>query len=586
MKAKTLRAVDLFCGAGGGSLAVRRACQELGLRLELLAVNHSPVAIATHRKNHPETVHLCESVERVDPKTKVFVDPVTGVTFKNTGRLDLLIAGPECTHHSTARGGRPILDQSRATAWHICKWAQELYIDNLLIENVPEFREWGPIGANNRPLKSRKGETFRAFIDAIRSLGYKVDFEVYNAADYGDPTTRRRLFIMARRGNRTIIRPTPTHSRDGGRHLFGSTKKWRAAREVIDWSLKGESIFTRKRPLSLKTMARVMAGLERFGGQELQPFLVVLRNNMGGQSLDQPVPTVAASGQHMALAEPFLVCMEHGQRERDIDKPLPTITTAKGGAMAVVEPFVLQQQSGGVPRKTDEPLPTIATDGAQMLVEPFLVGYHSEKQGEQKRVTAVDEPVPTLTTENRFAVVEPFLVPHYGERRGQPPRTHSVDEPVPTIPATGDGKFEVVQPFILSTGSNGAPRHVGEPTPTIVGAASQTLVEPSFIASYYGTQNISPVTAPLPTVTAKDRFALVMPVVNGRALDIRLRMLKPHELARAMSFGDDYQFAGNQGDQVRQIGNAWPCRLGEALIHVLIKEYAAAKKTSSLEAIA
>lgn len=652
---RVIRVVDLFCGAGGGSLALRRACDALGLELELLAVNHSPVAIATHRKNHPETVHLCQSVEQVDPKTKVFVDPVTSRTFKNTGRLDLLIAGPECTHHSTARGGRPINDQSRATAWHILKWAQEIYIDNILIENVPEFRDWAPIGANHRPLKSRKGETFRAYIEALRSLGNKVHYEVYNAADHGDPTTRRRLFIMAWRGNRTLASPVATHSREGGRHLFGQTKKWRAAREIIDWSQQGQSIFTRKRPLSPKTMARVMAGLERFGGSELKPFLIVLRNNMGGRSLDEPLPTVSAGGQHMALAQPFVMPLTHGgdtsRRERSVDEPLPTITGANRGELAIVEPiivpnnnnnraktldeplptvtgggrhmfiepFVLQQQSGGVPRSTSEPLPTIATDGAQMLIEPFIVPPRGFSLGD--KIDSVDQPLRTIVAASghNFAVVQPFLVPHYGERQGQEPRTHSVDEPVPTIPATGAGKFEVVQPFIvsaggpnvgpisteqpmntvltrdhmavvqpfiLSTGSNGAPRHIDEPTPTIVGAASQTLVEPAFIASYYGTQNISPVTDPLPTITTKDRFALVMPVVDGRALDIRLRMLKPHELARAMSFSDDYQFTGNQGEQVKQIGNAWPCKLGEALIRVLIEDYATKKKPGRLEAIA
>jgi DNA (cytosine-5)-methyltransferase 1 len=242
-----------------------------------------------------------------------------------------------------------------------------------------------------------------------------------------------------------------------------------------------------------------------------------------------------------------------------------------------------------MPRSTDEPLPTIATNGAQMLVEPFLVGYHSEKSGDQKRAYPVDGPLPTLTTENRFAVVEPFLIPHYGERPGQEPRTHSIDEPVPTIPASGDGKFEVVQPFIVGTGGPeyaGRPKSVDDPLGTVMTREHKALVDPSFIASYYGTKNISPVSEPLPTITTKDRFALVMPVVNGRALDIRLRMLKPHELARAMSFGDDYQFCGTQGDKVKQIGNAIPCNLVQALVSALLGDYAAAATKRRLEAIA
>ena len=589
---KTIRVVDLFCGAGGASEALKRACQELGVKLDLLAVNHSPIAIQTHRTNHPTAVHLCESIERVDPKTRVFVDPVTGARFKNTGRFDLLIAAPECTHHSTARGGRPINDQSRATAWHILKWHQECYIDHTLIENVPEFREWGPIGANHRPLKSRKGEIYRAFLDALRAVGNKVHEGVYNAADYGDPTTRRRLFVMASRGHKAPKPPSPTHSRTGSATLFGPTKKWRAAREVIDWTITGQSIFDRKRPLSPKTMARIVAGLERFGGEDLKPFLVILRNHADARSLDEPLPALCSSGQHMALVEPqdaaFIVPTTHGgglDRVHDLADPFPTITCAHRGELAMVEPFVLQQQSGGVARPTDEPLPTIATDGAQMLVEPFVVTM--EHRGSTR---SINDPIPTITTAKRgaFAVVEaevkPFMLPHFGERDGQAPRTHDVDAPLPTINATG--QIDVVQPFIVSAGGpKVGPISTEQPMNTVLTRDHMALVEP-IIASYYGTQNVSPVSAPLPTVTTKDRFALVMPVVNGRALDIRLRMLKPHELARAMSFGDDYQFAGNQGEKVKQIGNAWPCRLGQALLEALLADYATKRKPRKLEKIA
>lgn len=543
---KRIQAVDLFCGAGGASVGLRRACESMNLRTDLLAVNHWPVAVETHTLNHPDVKHLCESIERVDPLVAV-----------PGGRLQLLIAAPECTFFSTARGGRPVTDQQRTQPWVVLKWLQELYVDNLLLENVPEFVSWGPVGANGKPLKSKRGHTFRAFIDTIASLGYRVDHRILNAADYGDPTTRRRLFVIAKRGNKQPHWPMPTHSRTGHRTLFGPTKKWRAAREVIDWSIQGKSIFGRKRPLSPKTMARIVAGLERFGGKDLQPFLVLMRGTSRGhvansaRSIEDPLSTLTAGGGHHALIEPFVIPVTHGggtERSHDIEQPLPTITCANRGELAVVEAFVLQQQSGGVPRRTDEPLPTIATDGAQMLVEPFLV-------------------------------------PHFGERPTQAPRTHSIDEPVPTIAATG--QIDIVQPFLVSAGGPkvGA-RSTEEPMNTVLTRGHMALVEP-VIASYYGTGlGVSPVSDPLPTVTTKDRFALVMPVVNGQALDIRLRMLKPHELAKAMSFGDDYQFAGNQGEQVKQIGNAWPCRLGQALIETLLEDYAAKKKPRQLEAIA
>lgn len=580
---KKIRVADLFCGAGGATEAALRAMRELGLTVDhFLAVNHWDTAIETQSRNHPQIRHMCEAIEVVNPREAV-----------PSGRLHLLIAAPECTFFSTARGGRPVTDQQRTQPWVILKWLQELYVEHVLIENVPEFRNWGPVGANGKPLKSKKGQTYRAFLETIRSLGYVVEDRVLNAADYGDPTTRRRLFIIARRGNRPIAWPTPTHSATGGRTLFGRTEKWRSAREIIDWSLKGQSIFTRKKPLSPKTMARVLAGLERFGGADLKPFLVVLRNHADARSLDEPMPTLTAKGQHFGLAvpEPFVMPLTHGsdssRRERSVEQPLPTITGAHRGELAVVESFILQQQSGGVPRSTSEPLPTITADGAQMLVEPFIVPPRGFSQGE--KVDSVDQPLRTIVAASghNFAVVEPFLIPHYGERDGQAPRTHSVDEPVPTIPASGDGKFEVVQPFLVSAGGpKVGPISTESPMNTVLTRDHMAVVEP-IIASYYGTQNVSPVTEPLPTITTKDRFALVMPVVNGRALDIRLRMLKPHELARAMSFGDDYQFAGNQGEQVKQIGNAWPVRLGQALIQTILEDYAAAKPTRHrLEAIA
>jgi DNA (cytosine-5)-methyltransferase 1 len=260
---------------------------------------------------------------------------------------------------------------------------------------------------------------------------------------------------------------------------------------------------------------------------------------MDAQSLDRPLPTITAQSQHLALCEPFIVTPGGAnlRRPRSVSEPLPTVTGSD--RFAVVEPFILQQQSGGLGRSVDQPLPTIATGGAQALVQPFIVEYHSEKPGERPRTRDVDDPLPTATTENRFGLVEPFILPPL---RFDPTRTVSVDAPLPTITATGGRLFGLVEPFI---------------------------------AAYYGTQNVSPVSEPLPTVTTKDRFALVLPMVDGRVLDIHLRMLKPRELARAMGFDDDYRFSGNQGEQVKQIGNAWGCEQGKALCAAILRPYAA-----------
>ena len=460
-----ITAVDLFCGAGGTSTGLVHACDAVGAELDLLAVNHWPVAIDTHARNHPAAQHLCVHVEVVDPRRAV-----------PGGRVDLLIASPECTHHSVARGGRPVSDQQRASAWHVLRWVETLRVDNVLLENVPEFQTWGPIGASGRPLKSKRGETYKAFLAALGSLGYRVDARVLNAADYGDLTTRKRLFILARRGNRRPVWPAPTHGRDGD-DLFGARRRWRPAHDIIDWSIPGTSIFRRKRPLAPATLRRIAAGLRKFGGPALEPFLVALRNHSVGRSLDEPAPTVTTSGAHFALCEPF----------------------------------VIPQHSGGAPRSVKAPLPTVATAGA-------------------------------------ISVVRPFLVPFYGERQGQEPRTHAVDEPVPVIPASGSGKFGLVEPYLVK---------------------------------FNGTGGAQPLDQPLDTVTTKDRFGLVTSSGDTYALDIHFRMLESHELAAAQGFDREYEFAGTRADRIRQIGNAVPVNTAEALCAAVLQSCASRPRRAS-----
>ncbi len=432
-------AVDLFCGAGGTSTGLYRACHSMGREVDLLAVNHWKVAIETHSVNHPGARHICARLESIRPEDVI-----------RSGRLDILVASPECTHHSVARGGRPVCDQLRASAWLLLRWLECLRVENILIENVQEFRNWGPIGTNGRPLKKRQGETYQAFLGALRSFGYTVEDRVLNAADYGDPTSRKRLFIMARRGNRQITWPEPSHGEPG---LFADRQPYRTAREIIDWSLKGQSISERKRPLADNTMRRIMAGIRKFGGES---FIVHLRGTAEGQingsakSMDQPVPTLTASGAHLGVCE------------------------------------------------------------------PFLVQYHNGPDGE-RRTYPLDKPIPTLDTQNRYALCEPFL------------RDPIMDE--------YRKRME---------------RHIVKP----------------FIVQYNGQSESHSIDEPLNTVTTKERFGLVE-VSGNYQIDIRFRMLQPHELATAMSF-ENYKFAGTKGDQVKQIGNAVPVRIAEALCRALL----------------
>lgn len=448
---RKLKVVDLFCGGGGTSEGIAQAAEARGYSLDLLAVNHWERAIETHAANHPQAEHLCARIDAVNPSKVV------------RGKLDLLVASPECTHFSTARGGKPMNDQSRASGFGVVDWIAALQPRVVLVENIVEYASWGPLNTRGRPIKSRKGETFQAWLSSIRSLGYSTSVRVLNAADFGDPTTRRRLFVLAWRGRGAAPWPIETHAPKGEGDLFGARKPWRAAREIIDWSLVGTSIFGRKRPLAEKTIARIAEGLRRFGG---------------------------------AAAEPFLAILTHGGRVRSLDDPLPTVTGANRGELGLVHPFVIGQQSGSVPRPVTEPLPTLAASGAVSLVEPFLV-------------------------------------PHYSERDGQTPRVHSIDSPMPTIP--------------------GSPQHA--------------LAEP-FLVRYHGTGGPEPIDRPLPTVTTRDRFGLVEPA----RLDIRFRMLAPHELAAAMGFPADYVFCGTRTEQIKQVGNAVSVSTARALAGAVLEQ--------------
>ena len=358
---KTITAVDLFCGAGGESTGLSQASQSLGMNLDLLAVNHWDIAIDTHSQNHPSARHMCQSIEKIDP-----------VKVVPSGRVNLLWASPECTHHSLARGGRPRSDQSRASAWLILKWLSELYVERVIIENVKEFRNWGPLGADGKPLKSGKGETFQAFLTALKSLGYQVDYRILCAADYGDPTTRRRLFIQAVRGNRKIIWPETTHSETPD--LFGS-KGWKPARDLIDWSIPSVSLKDRKKPLASATMTRIEAGINKFWGEWAEPFLIHLRGTTDSQlhgsslSIDRPLPTITAGGGHLGLIEPFVMAMGHQSsiRNRPVSLPLSTVVTK--AEHCLIEPFLIQYYGNGDARSISHPLDTVTCKDRFALID-------------------------------------------------------------------------------------------------------------------------------------------------------------------------------------------------------------------------
>jgi len=604
MGLRKILVADLLCGAGGSSTGCARALTELGLQMELVCVNHWGVAIETHKKNHPEARHYCQDIASVRPHIIV-----------PEGYLDLLMASPTCTHHSVARGGKPTSDQQRSDPWHIVTWLTELRVKRLIIENVWEFIGWGPVDPRTgKPIKSRKGEYFKAWIDTIRRLGFEPEWRKLNAADFGDATTRQRFILMARSDSRTVHWPTPTHRKreDGRLELFPGIKPWKPARDIIDWDIKGKSIFNRKKPLAPKTLARIHAGALKFGWPE--PFLVILRNHMAGQSVDQPIPTIAANGTHIGLAEPVIMNGRKGNKAKGV---------------------------------RSEPIPTLDTKGGVWLAEPFILNRHGEGYGET-RAHSVDAPTPAAGCRGAGYIIEPFIatVAHGnedGDRTADSRRSHSLDDPLGAMHAGGN-KFAVIEPFVLSRQGGGAPRSTKEPTPAQVAKHSHLLISP-----YYGSgsgETCSSGEQPLPSPTTKGRFGMIVPVTHtqggnaardvdvdglptittakggelafitaqfgerpGQAprvhdielpaptptatghidlveataeYDILFRMLEPHELAAAMGFNSEeasYEFAGTKTEQIKQIGNAVSVAKMKACVSAIMAD-AAPKKVA------
>lgn len=516
-KAKKMLVADLLCGAGGSSTGAERALKELGLNMELVCLNHWQTAIDTHQRNHPEARHYVQDIATVRPHIIV-----------PEGYLDLLMASPTCTHHSVARGGKPTSDQQRSDPWHIITWLTELRVKRIIIENVWEFCGWGPVDPETgKPIKERKGEYFHAWIETIKRLGFEPEWRKLNAADYGDATTRQRFILMARSDGRKVHWPMPTHSkREEADLLFSTTQPWRPAREIIDWSIKGKSIFGRKKDLAPKTMARIYAGAVKFGWPD--PYLVILRRHMDGRGIDQPLPALATAS-HVGLAEPVIVNGRKGNQAKRVSiDPVPTLDT-KGGVW-LAEPMVLSQHNSGAPRSAEDPLPTITTGGAgaekrEGCARPMLVTVaHGndahEKDPNSRRSHSLEDPLGAIHGDgSAYAMVEPFILNRHGDGYGET-RAHSVEEPAPT--ANCDGGGYLVEPFVLSRHAEGAPRTVSEPTPTQVAKHSHLL-----ITSYYGaTQTAGSGEDPLPTVTTKDRFGIVVPVthsdVSNRARDVEI----------------------------------------------------------------
>lgn len=508
---------------GGASTGIEMAT---GISVDI-AINHDPEAIKMHKANHPDTKHYCESVWDVDPVEACKGHPVGLAWFS-----------PDCKHFSKAKGGKPKDKNIRGLAWVALRWAGLVRPRVIMLENVEEFKTWGPLNRSHRPIKAKQGVTFNKFISQLKELGYEVDYRELVAADYGAPTMRKRLFLIARCDGKPIVWAKPTHApADSEEVKAGLMKPYLGAHTQLDFSLPCPSIFDTAeeikekygiravRPLAPKTMERIARGLKKF----------VIDNK-----------------------EPFIVQVNHSGSKHDycksMNEPLSVITSKHG--FGIVEPYMVQigQTGFSKDRSKDirEPLTTIVSKNEHCLISPTLIQYHGETSEKDVRGQTIENPIMTVDSSNRYGLVTSFLSKFYKSGTGQ-----DIREPLHTV-TTSAGHFGEVRAFLIK---------------------------------YYGDATGQDIKNPLDTVTTKDRFGLVtIEGVDYQIVDIGLRMLEPKELYGCQGFPDDYiidkDYTGKsypRSEQVRRCGNAVCPPIPAALVKANLPELCVAERTPNMK---
>lgn len=587
-------AIDNFAGGGGASTGIA-----MGLGREIdVAINHDGEALAMHAANHPTAAHYTEDVFSVHP----------GFVTKQLP-IGLAWFSPDCKHFSKAKGSKPVEKKIRGLAWVTLKWAAFQMPRCIMLENVEEFQDWGPLGEDCKPIKAEKGRTFKAFIAALTTgipkdhpdleeiytvlghdfpierlnagLGYKVEWKVLRACDYGTPTIRKRLFLIARRDGRAIVWPAPTHGDPKTDAVkAGKLLPWRTAAECIDWSIPCPSIFERKRPLKDATLRRIAKGIMKFVVNSDNPFIVgaggpiysgkprsvnepmntLLQENhshivtpviarigqTGGngsysKAVDDPLTTITSKNEHL-LVSPTLMHVTHqgSDRVQSMESPVPTVTGANRGELAMIVPHISKMRTGSIGSDAGEPLHTVTAGGEQArpgtgnamaLVSAFLAKHYGGVVG-----TGVDVPTGTVTTSDHHSVVTSHMVKLRNNQFGQDMR-----DPAATLTA-GGGHLGEVRAFLIKYYSEGG--------------------------------QWNNLTDPMHTVPTKDRLGLV--TIKGEdyaIVDIGMRMLSPRELARAQGFPDTYILDPvvngkplSKSAQVRMIGNSVCPPMAAALV--------------------
>ena len=548
--------VDNFAGGGGASTGIELAT---GYSVDI-AINHDPEAIKMHKANHPNTKHYCENVWSVDPVKACNGHPVGLAWFS-----------PDCKHFSKAKGGKPKDKNIRGLAWVACRWAGLVRPRVIMLENVEEFKTWGPLNRGHHPIKAKQGKTFEKFVQQLNDLGYTLEFKELIAADYGAPTMRKRFFMIARCDGKPIVWPEPTHApADSEEVKVGLKKPYVGAYTQLDFSLPCPSIFDTSeeikekygiravRPLAQKTMDRIARGLKKF-------------------VLDNP--------------EPFIIQCNHGgeRRPNDIREPMPTITGKHG--YGIVEPTLAPYMGTNTTNhpggNCKDPIHTITTGNQQCLISPTLIQYHSETSKDGVRGQTIKDPIMTVDSSNRYGLVASFLHKYYdGGYKGA---GGTVENPLPTVTAWDHNS--VVTANLIQMNNHCDGKDIRQPLPTITAGDGHFGEVRAFLIKYYGQGTGQDIEQPLDTVTARDRFGLVtIEGVDYQIVDIGLRMLEPRELYGCQGFPEDYiidhDYTGKiypRSEQVRRCGNAVCPPIPAALVRANLSELCVAERMPNMQ---
>lgn len=623
--------VDNFAGGGGASTGIEMAT---GYSVDI-AINHDPMAIAQHKANHPYTKHYCESVWDVDPVKACGGRPVALAWFS-----------PDCKHFSKAKGGKPKDKNIRGLAWVALRWAALVRPRVIMLENVEEFKTWGPLNRGHRPIKAKQGATYRKFIQQLTELGYQVETKELIAADYGAPTIRKRFFLVARCDSNPIIWPEPTHGpRNSESVKAGLLKPYVGAYTQIDFNRPCPSIFDTKeevwekyglkaqRPLAEKTMQRIARGLKKFVLDNPEPFIVQV--NHGGerkgrqQDIHEPLPTITGKNGY-GVVEPYLVPIGYGERDgqvpriHDVKDPLPTIvssgkhylcepymvqigqtgfaadrssdirdpikTVVSKNEHCLIEttlaPYIMSNNENNVGASVEEGLPTITTGNRNFLVAPALIQYHSEMAAGEVRGQSLEKPIMTVDGGNRYGLVSAFIQKYFdGNYKGA---GADIENPLPTVTSRDHNSVCTVHLIQMNNHCDG--RDITQPIPTITAGDGHFGEVRAFLVKYYGQGTGQDIKDPLDTITSQDRFGLVTVAGENYVIaDIGLRMLDPDELYGCQGFPDDYiidrDYNGKKyprSEQVKRCGNAVCPPVAEALVRANLPELCKATRTPNL----